>query len=614
MPSYTDNRLGWNHEIDSFAKTFMAKMGKVVDKWAQNIAKRNGLIIDRIDERIQELEDKILVREAILTNLDKEIEVLDGIAKKKNSEMKKLLDEAARYKVAANKFRMEKDNLEKLKPGTAAYKEQENRLKQFEPKYKKWLEITQKAEAKLKESQEYSKKKLQLEVKRKNATYEGKRYNLQTLSMERRYQLNQLKKDKELLEDAVANNMDKHRVELVKAFSNPRNVKAVSGMIANTMDNVLNGALRYYDEFSENEIFQLMEEVFEIVLRDEPEKFNFLKVLSQTKKNYSEMSVGGKTVKVFDMDNISTDDMMRVFSGWLRLSVGNVTKNALKKLKDKREMFVPEQQEDGDDETRSLYDRAPSQEEVPDDKKKKRRKTRGIPDDRIVKNYGTQVYWDGLEEFLKRNIDAITRTVNNALQKQLPPKSYFRRIGEQQAFRELKAVMQKIINACSSELRNGNVAFNRLRDFTKVAIGGVEDGEVFNLIYTVIRAALEYYVVSKMGNNILKDVKGLRRDETTREMALLQILNQKRNMSEKALRDYRTVKYASRSHRIACNIVDRESFDDPEEVVQKLIKATQQMEDKIDFLLDDIPVTEGSGKHNEFVNTRPLRNTGDYGA
>lgn len=142
MPSYTDNRLGWNHEIDSFAKTFMAKMGKVVDKWAQNIAKRNGLIIDRIDERIQELEDKILVREAILTNLDKEIEVLDGIAKKKNSEMKKLLDEAARYKVAANKFRMEKDNLEKLKPGTAAYKEQENRLKQFEPKYKKWLEIT----------------------------------------------------------------------------------------------------------------------------------------------------------------------------------------------------------------------------------------------------------------------------------------------------------------------------------------------------------------------------------------------------------------------------------------------------------------------------------------
>ena len=614
MPSNSDNRLGWNHEIDSFAKTFMMKMSRHIDKWARQISERKGLIVDKVDKRIKEAEERIQILGAIFENLKKEEFKLDELSRKKVKEAKRYIDEAARYKVPANKYRVEKDNLEKLKPGTAAYKEQEERLKQFEPKYKKWLELVAKAEDAQKEAHKLSQQKIKIHKKREKVRYNGKEYTPQTLASEKRHQLQYLKRDKELLEGALSRNMEKHRAELVNAFRNPKYISKVAGMISNTMNQELNGALRYTDELSENEIFQLMEEVFKIVYNDDPERFNPFKVLVKNKKHYTELPVGEKVIKIFDMDKIPIDDFMTVFSSWLRLSIRNVTLNTIKKLSTKRDIFIPEQQETDDDETVSLYDRVVKDTTVPEDRSKRKRKTRGITDENIVKNNTAQNYWTGLESFLYRNIDNITKTVNNALQKQLPPKSYYRRIGEQQAFKELKVAMQKIIRDCSSQLRHGDVAFNRLRDFTKMAIGGVEDMEVFNLIYTVVRAALEYYVVSKMGSNILEDVKGLTKEESSHEMKLLQLLNQKRSISEKALRDYRTVKYANRSYKVANNIVDQENFEDPEEAARKLIKATQQMEDKVDFLLEDIPVTDGSGKHNEFVNTRPIRNTGDYGA
>ena len=97
-------------------------------------------------------------------------------------------------------------------------------------------------------------------------------------------------------------------------------------------------------------------------------------------------------------------------------------------------------------------------------------------------------------------------------------------------------------------------------------------------------------------------------------MALIRRLDQKKDESVQALRDYSLVRYASRTHRIARRIVEKEFYEDPEEMFLRLMKASQRLEDKIDFLLDNKQVPDGSGKYNQNISTRPIRNEGDFGA
>ena len=148
----------------------------------------------------------------------------------------------------------------------------------------------------------------------------------------------------------------------------------------------------------------------------------------------------------------------------------------------------------------------------------------------------------------------------------------------------------------------------------KAAIGGVEDNEIFNIIYTIVRATYEYYIVSYMGRHLLEDVKSRRKEDAYEEMALIRRLDQKKDESAQALRDYSLVRYASRTHRIARRIVEKEFYEDPEEMFLQLMKASQRLEDKIDFLLDNKQVPDGSGKYNQNISTRPIRNEGDFGA
>ncbi len=608
-------RFDWTDEIESFSRIFLAKMGDYVDKWTREIAERDGKIVDRIDEKIDELKESILVRSAMLENMEREIDAVDEIYRKKMTEFRNLIEKAATLKVPANKYLLEKDNLSKLKQGTAAFREQERRIKKFKEKYDAWVEVTRSAEEALRDAQEATAERLRLKRKSKNLSYKGEKFNSGTLANERRYNLEQLVKDKQLLENAFAKNMKENRARLVGAFRDERYVRALSGITVNVINKKLNAALKT-GEFSEDEISQLLEGIFDLMMAGRMERFNPLKELAKSRKNYSTYDIGDQEVKIFDMDKISTGDVMRIFLGWVSMDMFECVLLSFNKLKAKRRLFVPEQQKSNDedgDEQRSLYDTVPENNFVPNDVGCRQTQT-GITDYRLMKDSEAQSYWRGLEEFLNRNLNTIAETVNDSLQKQLPEKSYYRKIGGAKALSELRSVLRKVLSACSAELRNGNTAFNKLRNFVKMGLGGVDNAEVFNIIYTEIRAVLEYFVAIKMMHNIQQDIKGLDHNEITRELALLQMLDRKRDQAKKALQDYRTVKYASRSRRIARNIIEQKEFEDPEEMLERIIAASEQLERRIDFLLDSLPAADGSGKHNELVDTRPLRNTGDYGA
>ena len=593
-----ENRMGWNDEIDSFARVFMSRMSKVVYEWATSIIQREGLILDRIDDQIKGKEASIAVKEAMLAQAEKEVAIFQEGARKAKKRWQHLIDEAGRCKTVANKYRLEAGNLTTLDEGSRPHVRQLARLRLFEPRYRQWISITREAEARLAEYQELTGKAQLADRKRKNLSLHGERIDRFSLFNERKFELRQLQKDKELLENAIARNMEKHRMELSMAFTDPRYITAVAGMIANTIDKSLNGSLRF-DEFSENEIFQFLEEVFHNVSRDRLEKFNFLKVLAETGKYSTTILLGGKTVKVFDMDQIAVDDMMKIFSGWLRYSIGNATINVLEKMKRKRALFLPEQRggcRDGD-QINSLYDL-----ELADNPGGFR-----IKDETIIRHHSAQEYWNGLESFLNRNLRIIADTVNEALQEQLPPNAYFRKVGRNGARPELHRILKEIIAACGGELRNGNVAFSKLRNFMKTALRGAEDGEIFNITYTIIRAALEYYVVSKMGRNILDEVKNLRREEAGREMALLRMLDRKRNMSEQALRDYRLVSFSSRTRRVPCVVREAEEFEDPEVMFRRLGESTRRLEKKINFQPDNISEPPGSARTPALAPAIPER-------
>ena len=73
----TENRMGWNHEIESFAKIYMFQVGKVVYDWATGIINREGKVIDKIDEEITETEKEIREKTELGKKLDNEIRELD---------------------------------------------------------------------------------------------------------------------------------------------------------------------------------------------------------------------------------------------------------------------------------------------------------------------------------------------------------------------------------------------------------------------------------------------------------------------------------------------------------------------------------------------------------
>lgn len=517
------------------------------------------------------MEKEIREKTALGLKVKKEVDDLEKAASKTRLSWQKLIEETGRYKSVANKYTVLSNQLEDLEEGSKQYKELERRIKSFEGKYKKWVELVEETE---KKKDEYHALQAEYNEAKDNA---AKKYNvgkltlLQYVSITLEAKLKSLKKEKELLSGARAVNMEKHRDELANEFSNPKAQRSISGMIVNSIDEVLQGQL-YSDEFSEDELLQFLEETFREVSMDKIDRFNFLRTLAEDSRNYKRIEVGGKIVKVFDMDEISPDDMMRVFSGWFRESILMTVLNVLKKMKNKKRLFVRETTtRNNDGEEVSLYDSV-----VPDDSgisvldEGSRRKRRELTEDNIV-DQNTKDIWKGAEAYLNMNTDKIADMVNQSLQNQLPENAYYIKIGEQKAGKELRSVIKKLIRSCGNEIRNGSfMASTKLRNFVKTAIGGVESSDIFNIIYTVIRAALEYYIVSFLYKDILGDVKEARRDETSWEVQFLNSLEKRKDISKQALHNYRMVKYASKTLNIASRIADDydetiESFLDDEE-------------------------------------------------
>lgn len=614
----TENRMGWNHEIESFAKIYMFQVGKVVYDWATGIINREGKVIEKIDDEIAETEKEIKEKTALGKKLENEIRELDKKQSKTRLQWQKLIDDASRLKNVANKYIVEKMKLEKMDKDSREYRDLEKRLKGFEPKYIQWKETVVKADQKKEEYQEIYAQYVEAKGREKNH-YIGGLSLLQYVGTPLRAKLERLRETKKLLEGAIAVNMEKHRDELAKAFSDPKAIRNVSGMIINTFDKALQGNLNS-DEFSEDELLQFMEEAFQNSSQDELKRFNFLRTLAKDKKNYTTIAIDGKPVKVFDMDKISTEEMIQVFSAFFRQSIDMSVRITLEKMKKKRRYFVREQVQNDDDDEYSLYDTTPS-DDLPDADGRTRKK-RELKDDEIV-DKNTKNLWKEVEIYLNQNTDKIADVVNNALQRQLPQNAYFRKIGPEKARNELRPVIKNIIRSCGNEIRNGSImASTKLRNFVKTALGGVEDGAIFNIIYTIIRAALEYYISSCLGKNILEHIKKVRRDEATFEINFLRALEKRKDMSKQALRDYNMVKYASRTHRIAEVISSEIEYDDPEEIIERLdcenadedVQSNYQMDRKTDFLLENESFPDNVGKYNNQLGGQPKHVPGLYGA
>ena len=613
MPS-TDVRMGWNDEIDTYSETFLSRMSRAFYDWATKIIDRNGDVLDDIDKEIKELQDEIKEKTAYGNKLNEEKDKWDKESKKTLKVWQDIVNnEMPRYKTVANKYRLESENLKKLQKGTREYKEQEKRLKQFEPKYKTWLELNEKAE-KTWALYEEQLEKFEEAKKKFEKSAIGNQTVLQYVEVSLRADLRKLLKTKESLWGAKAKGMEQARDRITKQIFNRKNAENFSGMIANTIDNILQNNL-YFGEFSEDNIHEFLERIFEILSKDKFEEFNLLYILAGNPKYYEIVEIDGKKHKVFDMNKIGIDDLMPALSGFFRGNLSNATHLALDEMKKKRSYFVREQRinEDGDED--SLYDQMKDDSGViPDDDEGAKKKKRGLPDEKVVDESSKRL-WVDIERFMNANVSAMAKTATTSLMRQLPDNAYLKKIGAAKLQDEMEKVLKKLVKSCSVDIRHGQItSATKLRNFVKAAIGGVEDNEIFNIIYTIVRATYEYYIVSYMGRHLLEDVKSRRKEDAYEEMALIRRLDQKKDESAQALRDYSLVRYASRTHRIARRIVEKEFYEDPEEMFLQLMKASQRLEDKIDFLLDNKQVPDGSSKYNQNISTRPIRNEGDFGA
>ena len=115
---------------------------------------------------------------------------------------------------------------------------------------------------------------------------------------------------------------------------------------------------------------------------------------------------------------------------------------------------------------------------------------------------------------MNANVSAMAKTATTSLMRQLPDNAYLKKIGAAKLQDEMEKVLKKLVKSCSVDIRHGQItSATKLRNFVKAAIGGVEDNEIFNIIYTIVRATYEYYIVSYMGRHLLEDVKSRRKED-----------------------------------------------------------------------------------------------------
>ena len=615
MPG-SESTMGWSDDIDSIARVLMNEASKEIYAWCTAIIERDEKVIEGIDEKINAFRKEIDKQRKIAIGYRDRLEEFDRKIMKAQKEHRDLINNEIPSVISvANKYQIESERLKEMKKDSKEYKDQLARLKSFEPKYKKWLSLTEAAEKKLDEIYRLIDEKEALD-KEYRRLWPSKNYSLlQQVEISMEPALREMIRTKTLLENAYTKNLLKNRKKLVDAFHDRKYIDSVSGMIYNTIKTVTRGAWST-EEFPDDAKIWFLDVLSKNIYFSDLKEFNFLRELAENPKNYSVAEIDGKKQKVFDMDKITTNDLMAVFNGFFKSKIRMAVQNTLKAYKDKRSLFIQDvtKNEDGDED--SLIDNViPVEEESMDAKGKHDRERERRNKEKLMAEE-VQESWKRLSKFIIDSVDSIADTANKSLMRQLPENSYFKKIGQAKSKEILKKAFQQIIRVWSGDLRNGRVTIPKdLRNYVRTAIGGVESGENFNIIYTIIRASLEYYLSSFLYQDVFESIKNMKDEsEDMYSFGFLHQLERRKDESKQALRDYSMVKYASRTHKIAIAIISDDDFELPEEAFKKLIKASTNMEKKVDFLLEDKSIPDGSGKYNQKVIKTPIRNVGDYGA
>ena len=153
-------------------------------------------------------------------------------------------------------------------------------------------------------------------------------------------------------------------------------------------------------------------------------------------------------------------------------------------------------------------------------------------------------------------------------------------VTEPKAIEEVKKIYRKLISAASVELSNGRPISGKLKNILLVALGGAGNYDELEIEFNAIYAAFELYmykfmIASEEANR--DDAGGWR---TKRNDRVLERLKEKRDDAQQKLNDLDLADYAFN----ACKSIQ-----------------DARMEDKINFLLNNSPKTDGSGKDNHFI-------------
>lgn len=574
--------MGWYDDIETECDALMYRIGDVIGRLVDSIDASGGDIVPDVDSELAKVEAEIASRTEAFEKNRNEQSSLRAEIRSTESKWKSKLDEMSSFQNKAEKYMEEKDSLKNCIPGTRAYKEQKERLKAFKQSYDRHRQCVVEADELYSALQE-------LRNSLDRAEEYGMRFKkipgvqddeLHYINVSLKNYRDKLLSLKENLDDVTAVGCEENRQRFIDTFSDRKNRDTFAAKVYNIIQNVVNGAFTNPDEFSDDQKNEFLEYIFKPTEDRETEwrRFNPFAILATNSDYISDTDDG----RVFDMSDVPSLDLFRVFCNYAGGHLWTSSHLALDRMKNKRETFIRENQKsDEDDDDYSLYDNG-AKDTAPLDEKRDWYQNNNS---RII-NQETQDYSAGLKQQLDDEMDAMADTVSESVRNQLSPKSYFNRITPNAARSELKSALQKVLNSVFYELVQGRPIEGRMKNLVKHALGGNNNSEEFEIIYKVMYATLQLHIMQKMKESYLNTATEEMRDSDPKTLYIVQKMDRKIDNAKQGIEDYSKVVLAERLHRNA------------RAVVESVESASQAVDDRVDFLLDGRRLPDGSGKWN----------------
>lgn len=200
--------------------------------------------------------------------------------------------------------------------------------------------------------------------------------------------------------------------------------------------------------------------------------------------------------------------------------------------------------------------------------------------------------------------ERIFKMILDLFEKKLPPRALFHKPSDTLK-RQLKNSLGKMFDSIGEELMRDNYVHPRLKNIIIDSVGGTEETIILNKEVSIIVGAIKYEFIKYMIDRIEKSIKnndGFSSKKTDQLLDALKLTNKK------------TYNKLQSESRVAKNQETVDGFIKPDEMAKKLVESSFQVENKVDFLLNDKKeVDKDQAKYNQSIQVTPLRTQHDYG-